>query len=272
MKAAIAIPSAAPTSSAPSIPRPRVAIVPRPSPRSEVPAPAPKSAPPPLPERARQSMRMQAQAPVSTFRPVARPKDAPNAGNAATVKDAKDARPVARPSEELVPVLFEQMHELAFADDALVAARFCLSVVGELIPCRAAMVHLFDIERREFIVVDATGAHADDLRLTKQAANDPLLRVAMVAKTPLTWGRMPDTVTQHIDRLAPLGNVREILAAPILSGARWLGCIELVDPENGSFGVGHENALAYVADGYARFLGEHGVIVDVGAIARFALR
>lgn len=252
MKPAIALPSARP-----SVPRPNVALVPRPVPESTAPKSAPPaSTPPPLPARAREAMKVRAQAPVSEFRPVAPPKSV--------------TRPVARPSEELVPLLFERLHELSFADDALVAARFCLSVIGTFVPCRAAMVHLFDAERREFIVVDATGDAADDLRLTKHAANDPLLRVAMAAKTPLTWGRMPSSVTAHIDRLAPLGDVREVLAAPIMGGPRWLGCIELVDPTNGPFGVGHENALGYVADCYARYLGEHGVIVDVATVARFA--
>lgn len=263
MKPALALPSARP-----SVPRPNVALVrpPASTPAPSVPAPSAQapsvpapSVPPPLPARAREAAaksRAQAQAQVSEFRPIAPPKSV--------------TRPVARPSEELVPLLFERLYELAYAEDALVAARFCLSVVETFVPCRAAMVHLFDAARREFIVVDATGDAADDLRLTKHAANDPLLRVAMAAKTPLTWGRMPESVTAHLGRLAPLGDVREMLAAPILSGPRWLGCIELVDPTRGPFGVGHENALAYVADCYARYLGEHGVIVDLATVARFA--
>ena len=56
-----------------------------------------------------------------------------------------------------------------------------------------------------------------------------------------------------------------------MQGGRCLGVIELIDPIDGRPFDGYdENALGYLADRLAAFISTHGVIVDVGDVARFA--
>jgi hypothetical protein len=173
--------------------------------------------------------------------------------------------------DELATAMFEHLHALAFLPDALEAARYCLAVLAETTPCRAALVHFFDVVRHEFIVVDARGEGADDMRLKRHGINDPLLRVAMPMGSAFFWNDLSNAPARSVARFAALGQVRRALVCPISHGGRWLGAIELVDPLDGQpFDSPEEGAVSYMAKHFAEFLSGHGVIVDVATIARFA--
>jgi hypothetical protein len=74
---------------------------------------------------------------------------------------------------------------------------------------------------------------------------------------------------KELTRFTDLGHVDSVLVTPILGERFALGAFELVDPLDAlPFGTCEENAIAYVADEYARFLTRHGVALDVPAIAR----
>jgi hypothetical protein len=170
-----------------------------------------------------------------------------------------------------VTAVSERMHAMRFFDHALDAARYALAALADAIPCRASLVHFFDVTRRAFIVVDARGEGADEMRLLRHEEKDPLLRVAMPLGAPFYWNDLTNVPVRSVARLAALGKVARVLVCPVADGARWLGAIELIDPKNGRrFENAEERVTAHVATHLAEFLSSHGVIVDVATIARFA--
>jgi hypothetical protein len=160
---------------------------------------------------------------------------------------------------------------MAFFADALTAGRFCLELLCELVPCRVALLHLYDAERREFIVVDAMGAGSDAALLGRVGQRDPLLSVSMPRAAPFTWSNLTNAPVHSVERLAKLGGATCIMHAPVKASGRYLGVIELIDATDGAaFDRRRENALAYVAERYAEFLSAHGVITEVAVVARHA--
>jgi hypothetical protein len=203
---------------------------------------------------------------IEERRPPPVPRRAPKLST--VLKTPPEAR---LPGEEMLAVLFERLHDLEFCADALDGARFCLEAVAAVIPCRASLAHLFDVVRKEFIVVDAHGIHADTMKLARQGASDPLLRMAMPTGRPFPWHDLRFAPVGKLTRFKEIDDVKSVLVCPVTSGARWYGAIELVDPIGAAcFKTEHENAMRYVCDRYAAFLRKNGVITDVATIARFA--
>ena len=180
---------------------------------------------------------------------------------------------VRRPNhdENLVKTLSEALTPLDAARDALSAARLCLDALARIIPCRAILAHAFDVTRGDFLVVHARGEHADSMVLGRPRFNDPLLWVAMPTGEPFAWNDLRRAPVNKLARFAELPQVKTILVCPVTSGPLWLGAIELVDPLDGTaFGTEHALAARYAANRYAQFLTAHGLILDIGAVARFA--
>ena len=62
--------------------------------------------------------------------------------------------------DELITDLFEAMHDLHFLRDSLEGADFVLALVMDKLPSAVALVHFYDINAREFVVVRAVGPGA----------------------------------------------------------------------------------------------------------------
>ena len=60
--------------------------------------------------------------------------------------------------DELIADLFEAMHDLHFVRDAVEGGDFCLALAMDKLPCAAGLAHLYDINRREYVVVAVKGA------------------------------------------------------------------------------------------------------------------
>src|SRR5262249_31568471 len=153
--------------------------------------------------------------------------------------------------------------------DALEGARYILSLLVSLVPCRTALVHLFDATRREFIVVEARGEGAEGLVLMRHGDDDLLLSVAMEKGHARAWAGVPGAGITP--RFKELGAVDHALVAPVIADGMYLGAIELVDPIDGdAFRPEEAHVLTYIASQYAAFVAQNGVVVDVATIARFA--
>jgi hypothetical protein len=176
------------------------------------------------------------------------------------------------PPAELISTLFEHIGDLELLSDALEGAKYLLEVLATTMPSRAALVHLYDASRRCFVVVAASGEGKDSMVLARTEAKDPVLRTLMPANHPFALRGLRNVPLRGMARFTDLSHIDAVVAAPVSIGPRWMGVIELVDPVDGDgFGSAEENALAYVAERFAAFLSTRGVIVDVAAIAKFAL-
>ena len=173
-----------------------------------------------------------------------------------------------RQADSLIPVLFEQMHELAFLKDSIEGAEFCLTLALQELPALAGVVHLYDMERRVFEVIAVRGEAADGRLHTLTPDGDPRFRTA--AREGVARGQSDAPPRARSDRPASLTHDGDSVLAPIVKDGRYLGAIELVGSKDGEpLGDGETNALTYIAGQYAEFVSSRGTKfkASVGKIA-----
>jgi hypothetical protein len=164
------------------------------------------------------------------------------------------------PGEDLIGDLFERMHELAFMPDIVSGADFVVRVLGDLIPCEATLVHVFDLGRREFVVVRARGPHAAKAVMFRTPDTDPLVIEVMRRPSMAANGKAPT----HSGAFDALGvEPRQVMVRGARQGGRYLGLIELGNPQGGSpFHEGEVNALEYVCEQFAEFVASRPVVLE----------
>jgi hypothetical protein len=167
------------------------------------------------------------------------------------------------PGEELIADLFESMHELHFMRDALEGGEFCIGLAIDRIPSHAAIVHLYDIDRREFLVTSTRGARADALLLRRHAEGDAVLSVAMKKGRAVVFADATQGEPAALERYVTLGGAQSVIVAPVALSGRFLGAIEMVNPLDGQpYTEAEGNAITYIAEQFAQFLESHGIVTD----------
>ncbi len=180
--------------------------------------------------------------------------------------------PVSKPGirvggEDLITDLFEAMSELHYLDDALQGAGFVLRLALEKLPSEAGLVSLFDIDTREFVVVQQTGGKTSGL-LLRLSERSELQRKAMRSTKAIVLSAIEDSSLTDGGKVDPrwekIGILpRSLICAPVERGGRYLGLIELANPLDGKgFSEADGNALEYIGEQYAEFLSERGVLID----------
>jgi hypothetical protein len=162
--------------------------------------------------------------------------------------------------DELITSLFEAMHDLHFLRDALDGGQFCLALATEVLPARAALIHFFDVERREWVVACTRGK--DTLRLlnTRTSESESLFREAAKKRRAVV---VADASELSSERYQPLGGGKSLICAPIMQAGRALGAMEIVNPLDGKpFSEDEGNAMTYIAEQYAEYLGSRGIVLD----------
>jgi GAF domain-containing protein len=173
-------------------------------------------------------------------------------------------------SEDLLADLFEAMHDLHFVRDALEGGEFCLSLAMEKVPARAGIVHLFDINRREFVVTSTRGTGVGKLLARRHPESDAVLIAAMRKRRAIVLDSASDAAS--IARYADIGGIFSLIVAPVMQAGRFLGVIELADPLDGRpFTEFEGTAIFYLAEQFAELVGKIGVVVDPEAIGARAL-
>jgi hypothetical protein len=181
------------------------------------------------------------------------------------------AAPTRASGEDLIAFLFEQMHEVNFARDAIEGGAFCLGLVMEKLPSLAALVELYDINRREFLVTSTRGIDAGNLLLRRFPESDPLLSLAMRKRRAVVVTDATETEAATNERYVVLGGARSLIVAPVMVAGRFLGAIEVVNPIDGlPFTESDGNAITYMAEQFAEFVAVRGVVTDPERIAAVA--
>jgi hypothetical protein len=220
---------------------------------SPAPTPAPVHSPAPAP--------VQVRAPVPQAPPMA-------SGVVPLVAPTQATAPPAQPrsrvrGEDLIADLFESMHDLHFLRDAVEGGNFCLSLAMEKIPSQAGIVHLYDIDRREFLVTSTRGASANALLLRRHGEGDSMLAAAMSKRSAVVIAEATQSEAASLERYATLGGARSLVVAPVILAGRFLGAIELLNPLDGQpFTEVDGNALTYIAEQFAEFVEARGVVTD----------
>lgn len=161
--------------------------------------------------------------------------------------------------DELITALFESMHDLHFLRDALDGGQFCLALATEVLPARAAIIHFFDIEKREWVVACTRGKDTSRLLTLRTPEGDENLREAARLRRAI----VNPTTDPNSQRYQSLGGTQSLIIAPIMQAGRALGAIELINPLDGMpFTNDEGNAMTYIAEQYAEYLGSRGIVLD----------
>jgi GAF domain-containing protein len=163
--------------------------------------------------------------------------------------------------DELISSLFESMHDLHFLRDALDGGQFCLALATEVLPARAALIHFFDVERREWVVACTRGKDTPRLLNVRTPEGDDLLREAARRRRAIVTANAGSIATA--DRYQAIGGGKSLIVAPIMQAGRALGAIEIINPLDGMpFTEDEGNAMTYIAEQYAEYLGSRGIVLD----------
>jgi GAF domain-containing protein len=165
---------------------------------------------------------------------------------------------------ELIADLFECMHDLHFLPDALAGADFVLRLMLDKLPSAVALVHFYDIDAREFVVVRAVGVGAAKVMQLRTNEKEPLIAEAMHKRRAVVLDDATGDSRAQNGRWALIGDPpRSLVCAPVEEGGRFLGLLELTNPLDGQpFHEGDGHAITYIGEQFAEFLAARGVVLD----------
>ena len=250
---------AAPVKAAPAAPVSEPVPEPKKTPAA-VPAPvatkpaaaAPAAAPRPSPASGRSSS---APAPGSTK---------PSRAAAVSPSTPPRSAPQKRLSgEDLLTELFEAFNDLHFLRDSIEGAEFVLALTLEKLPSEVGLVSLFDMNKREFVVVRQTGGK-ERVVGQRQPEKAAIAGSAMRKRHAVVISKADEAKAVDDDRFRAIGvEIRSLICAPVELGGRYLGLIELLNPlDGGLFNEGDGNALTYIGQQFAEFAASRGVMID----------
>ena len=166
--------------------------------------------------------------------------------------------------DELITVLFESMHDLNFLRDSIEGGDFCLGLALEKLPSRLGLVYLYDIDRREFVIVCASGSPPDGIVGQRFAETESALSNAMRKRRAILLA--PEEIAEHSTMI---GGAKSVLLAPVMQAGRFLGAIEIADPTDAApFNELDANAISYMAEQYAEFVAARGVLLSRDRISQ----
>jgi len=173
-----------------------------------------------------------------------------------------------RLGEDLISQLFESMHELHFMRDIVSGAEFVLGVLNDTLPCELTLIHVFDINTGQFVLVRANGPGSDKLVLYRTPGQDPLFSQAMrrLHAIKVDDARTDDRFSGG--RWGVIGlKPRHALCGGVKQGGRYLGAIELINPGGEeSFYESEANALDYICEQFAEFLTNRPIVLDAEVV------
>jgi hypothetical protein len=175
-----------------------------------------------------------------------------------------------RAGEDLIGELFETMHDLHFMSGVADGAEFVLAAVDSVVPCEGVLVHVFDINARQFVVVRAKGPGTMQAVLHRTPDSEPFIDAVM---------RRPGSVAIHDVQkdtrvLGPRWDALGVqptraLCGPVRQGGRYLGLLEVVNPlGDAPFHQTEQNAIDYVCQQFAEFLANRPIVLDADVILR----
>ncbi len=202
-------------------------------------------------------------------RPTPATSEPPRKDSSAAIRAVKRSVPPGRrrAGDDLIGELFEAMHELRFVPDVVGGCEFVVAVLEQTLPSEGMLVHVFDINSRNFVVVRARGpGHADAL-LHRTPDTDAFFRASMRQSRPKQFDA---DLPAHYANGAwkALGvSVKRAAFGPAVQGGRYLGLIELANPAGDvALHPSEINALEYICEQFAEFLAGRPIIIDAEAV------
>jgi hypothetical protein len=178
------------------------------------------------------------------------------------------AIPRRRAGEDLIAELFESMHELHFMGDMPSGADFVLAIINEVLPSQGVLIQVFDINTRNFVVIRCKGPEGKRALLHRTSDQDPLYADVMRRPHALSIADTAGDERFNKERWQLLGvEPKSVLCAAVKQGGRYLGIIELANPDGDTpFHQTEVNALDYICKQFAEFLVNRPIVVDADVV------
>jgi hypothetical protein len=174
-----------------------------------------------------------------------------------------------RASDDLIGELFEKMHELHFSPDMVTGVEFVLGVLNATLPSEGIVVHVYDINTRQFVIVRALGPSPQSVILHRTPDSEALFKKGMRSPRCLRTPNAKSETAYEDGRFSLLGVApTSALFGPVSLGGRYLGALELLNPPgNEPFTENEANALDYICEQFAEFLASRPIILDPDVVA-----
>lgn len=162
------------------------------------------------------------------------------------------------------------MHDLHFMQGVADGAEFALAALDSVIPCDGVLVHVFDIDSRNFVVTRAKGPGAIRALLHKTPDHDPFVATVMRRPRSVVLQDVADDPRILGARWDALGiQPRRALCGPVRLGGRYLGLLEVVNPlGDAPFHSSEQNAVDYICEQLAQFLANRPIVLEADVILR----
>jgi hypothetical protein len=161
-----------------------------------------------------------------------------------------------RSDDEIISELFEAMHEMRFMPDVSSGAQFLVGTLSQVIPAEAALIHVFDINTRHFVVASAKSPAAESVISYRTPDQDPFFADVMRREGAFVLSDIASDPRFAGGRWELAGvRPRSVLCGAVRQGGRYLGLVEIANPEGDiPFQQGEVYALDYVLEQFADFL------------------
>ncbi len=209
--------------------------------------------------------------------PARRASTAPASSAPPSTLVTRQARGSRRSGDDLIGDLFEACSDLGFVADPLEGAEFVLTLLLEMLHAKVALVSFYDINAREFVLVrqgilgsNEAAAGLPNAALTRSSEFTPhVLRTMRAGSAMVLTGSDTDAVAED-GRWRALGIVPvSLVCAPVRSGGRYLGLLEIADPDDGKpFTDGDGHAVTYIAEQFGEYLAQREVVTDTERVSR----
>jgi len=189
----------------------------------------------------------------------------------------RDSRPGPRkrgdsipPGDDLILDLFEKMHELHFMADVVGGSEFVLRVVKQTLPSAFVLIHVFDINTKNFVVVRQFGGSAEKVLMFQTPDTDALVRRVMRAsRTAIVTEAEANAEVGEGRWKAAGAAIGPMLVGPVKQGGRYLGLIEIANAVGAKGFVDVQaNALDYICEQFAEFLTNRPIVLDADIILK----
>jgi len=187
----------------------------------------------------------------------------------------RQARGPRRSGDDLIADLFEACSDLGFLGDPLEGADFVISLLLEMLHAKVALVSFYDINAREFVVVrQGIGGpegsfDLPNAALTRSSELTPHVLRTMRAGRAVVLASGDDSIAED-GRWRALGvSPTSLICAPVNSGGRYLGLLELADAADGKpFTESDGHAVTYIAEQFGEFLVQREIVTDSERVSR----
>jgi GAF domain-containing protein len=160
------------------------------------------------------------------------------------------------------------MHQLRFMPDMVGGADYVLGVMLRVMPSEGMLIHVFDINTRQFVVVRAAGPTSRGVLLHRTPDTFRLFRDVFRRSSALAIADASADANFQGGRWERLGvTVKSALCGAVKQGGRYLGVIELANAAGGTpFQVSEVNALDYICGQFAEFVASKPLVIDDDAV------